>query len=303
MLNPLVSIIMNCYNGEKYLSRALESIKRQKYENFELVFFDNHSNDKSEEIFKKFNDSRFKYFKSDKHKILYEARNDALKKCNGKYISFLDTDDYWFENKLFLQVPILEKNHNIGLVYGNFIKYNVNKFLFKKKSLKSNLFQSGKITKSLINNYYIGLLTVIIRKSFMSGDLEYFNPKYNLLSDFDYIIRFSQKHSFDFVKQNIAVYTQHENQLQSKYISVQAAQFDHWYKMNILNKKLSEKEYNFKNIKEKNNFLNFVAQIKEKDKLKLFKEIIFYSNNFYKIKIILLILLPEKICKKIFSLT
>ncbi len=294
---------MNCYNGEKYLSRALDIIKIQKYENFELVFFDNHSNDKSEEIFKKFNDSRFKYFKSDKHKILYEARNDALKKCSGKYISFLDTDDYWFENKLFLQVPILEKNHNIGLFYGNFIKYNENKFLFKKKSLKSNLFQSGKITKSLINNYYIGLLTVIIRKSFMSGDLEYFNPKYNLLSDFDYIIRFSQKHSFDFVKQNIAVYTQHENQLQSKYISVQATQFDHWYKMNILNKKLSEKEYNFKNIKEKKNFLNFVAQIKEKDKLKLFKEIIFYSNNFYKIKIILLILLPEKICKKIFSFT
>ena len=52
MLNPLVSIIMNCYNGEKYLSRALESIKRQKYENFELVFFDNHSNDKSEKYSK-----------------------------------------------------------------------------------------------------------------------------------------------------------------------------------------------------------------------------------------------------------
>ena len=42
-------------------------------------------------------------------KFFYEARNDVLKKCNGKYISFLDTDDYWFENKLFLQVPILEK--------------------------------------------------------------------------------------------------------------------------------------------------------------------------------------------------
>ena len=60
----LVSIIMNCFNGEKYLSEALKSIIDQTYQNWELIFLDNNSTDKSREIFENFNEPRFKYFKS-----------------------------------------------------------------------------------------------------------------------------------------------------------------------------------------------------------------------------------------------
>ena len=59
---PLVSIIMNCYNGEQYLPQALNSVVDQTYGNWELIFWDNQSTDKSAEIFKKYNDIRFKYF-------------------------------------------------------------------------------------------------------------------------------------------------------------------------------------------------------------------------------------------------
>ena len=59
---PLVSIIMNCYNGEKYLKLALKSLIKQKYKNWELIFWDNKSTDKSKKIFKSFKDKRFRYF-------------------------------------------------------------------------------------------------------------------------------------------------------------------------------------------------------------------------------------------------
>ena len=56
---PLISIIMNCYNGEKYLSESIKSVLSQTYQNWELIFWDNKSDDKSAEIFKIYKDKRF----------------------------------------------------------------------------------------------------------------------------------------------------------------------------------------------------------------------------------------------------
>ena len=97
---PLVSIIINCFNGEKYLRDTFSSVLKQTYSNWEIIFWDNKSNDSSTKIFNEFKDSRFKYFMSDKHTSLYEARNNAIEKSKGEIIAFLDTDDWWSEEKL-----------------------------------------------------------------------------------------------------------------------------------------------------------------------------------------------------------
>ena len=60
--SPLVSIIMNCYNGEKYLFESVNSIINQTHKNWELVFWDNSTNKKCFNIIKKFKDSRIKYY-------------------------------------------------------------------------------------------------------------------------------------------------------------------------------------------------------------------------------------------------
>ena len=118
---PLVSIIMNCYNGEKYLKESIKSIINQTYKNWELIFWDNCSTDNSKKITKKFKDNRIYYYKSKQFVNLYEARNLALKKCKGKYISFLDTDDKWKPNKLYKQISFFKKNKNIKMLYSNYI--------------------------------------------------------------------------------------------------------------------------------------------------------------------------------------
>ena len=89
-MSKLISIIVNCYNGEKYLKQTLESIQKQNYTNWELIFWDNQSTDNSKAIFDSFNEPRFKYFYSEKFTSLYEARNLACRKCNGEFIAFLD---------------------------------------------------------------------------------------------------------------------------------------------------------------------------------------------------------------------
>ena len=108
--NPLVSVIMNCFNGELFLRDSIESVINQTYENWELIFWDNRSKDKSAEIFKSYKDKRLKYFYADEHVTLYKARNLAIDQSKGDFISFIDTDDLWNKNKLELQIPYFKSN-------------------------------------------------------------------------------------------------------------------------------------------------------------------------------------------------
>lgn len=114
-----ISVVMNCYNGDKYLREAIESVFAQTYSNWELIFWDNHSTDRSAEIFQSYNDHRCKYFYAPRHTELGEARNQAVEVTTGDWITFLDCDDILFPDKISQQVKIIKKDvsKSIGLVY------------------------------------------------------------------------------------------------------------------------------------------------------------------------------------------
>ena len=106
---PLVSVIMNCFNGERYLRDSIDSVISQTYKNWEIIFWDNQSNDKSAKIFKNYKDDRLKYYCAPSHiEVLYRARNYALKKAKGEFIAFLDVDDWWLPEKLEKQIPLFD---------------------------------------------------------------------------------------------------------------------------------------------------------------------------------------------------
>lgn len=104
---PLVSVIINCYNGEKYLREAIDSVIAQTYENWELVFWDNQSTDSTRQIVDSYNNPKIKYFYAPEHTPLGAARNLAVEKTNGEYINFLDADDLWAHNKLEEQLKLI----------------------------------------------------------------------------------------------------------------------------------------------------------------------------------------------------
>ena len=120
---PLVSVIINCYNGEKYLQEAVSSVIKQTYKNWEIVLWDNQSTDQSAKIFKSFNHPKLIYHYAPSHTSLYQARNLATKYCNGKFIAFLDSDDWWVPEKLEKQMKLFE-DKEVGLVYSNYHIYN-----------------------------------------------------------------------------------------------------------------------------------------------------------------------------------
>ena len=226
--DPLISVIINCHDGEKYLHKSVGSILSQSYKNFEIIFWDNNSTDRSKKIIKGFGDNRIKYFENKKFRKLYESRNLAIKKAKGKYISFLDVDDWWTKDKLKKQVSLIKKNKNIKILYSNFFIFNQEK---KKKYLKTKQkLLSGMITKDIIANYTIGILTIMIKKDIFKKFK--FNPKYEIISDFDFFSKLSLNYPFYAIQKPLAYYRVHDKNFSKKKSSLYIEEIKDWLKNN-----------------------------------------------------------------------
>ena len=288
---PLVSIIMNCLNGEKYLKSSLRSIIEQDYKNWELIFWDNKSSDNSFKIVKSFKDKRIRYFRANKKTVLYEARNLAIKKAKGKFIAFLDVDDFWSKDKLSKQIPKF-KNKNVGLVYSNFYKYYDS--TKKKRIAFKNKLPRGKVTGLIIKNYQVGFLTVILRKDFITQK-KIFDFEYDLLSDYDFVLHYSLKHDFSCVDEPLAFYRIHNDQLQKKKLVIQAKQFCKWFKNKKIKKKFNQ--YDLSSILKKHEYYDLLKDLNE-SKINLFYKMLKNFNLLNFIKINALIFIPKKIILK-----
>ena len=121
----LISVIVNCCNGETYLENCINSILNQTYSNYEIIFLDNNSSDNSLDVIKKFNNSKIKIYKTNSYLKLYDARNLAVEKSNGEFITFLDTDDWWTKDKLQKQIKFFTNNNELGLIYSNFYIFSL----------------------------------------------------------------------------------------------------------------------------------------------------------------------------------
>ncbi len=257
---PLVSVIVNCHNGQKYLAECIRSILNQTYTNFEIIFWDNFSTDNSYKIVNKFKDKRIRKFKIKKFSSLYKSRNLAISKSKGKYIAFLDTDDWWCKTKLEEQIIFLKKNKKYKMVYTNFYLYfqNTNKF---KKCYYS--LPSGSITQKLLNNYTIGILTALLEKKFFKKFV--FNEKYNIVGDFDFFINLSRHYNIGSIDKPLTFYRIHKSNFSIKKVDLHYNELKNW--LNFNEKKFLKEKFKLRNIKV------LLVKLKLKATLNYFKSI------------------------------
>jgi glycosyltransferase involved in cell wall biosynthesis len=116
---PLVSVIIPVYNAEKYLGQCIQSIIGQNYPHLEIIVVDNGSTDSSEAVAKSF--AKVIYLKEPR-KSAAIARNTGIKAAQGKYIQFLDADDFLHPNKINQQVDALAGREN-ALALGDTIYF------------------------------------------------------------------------------------------------------------------------------------------------------------------------------------
>ncbi len=177
--NPSVSIILPTFNRLSYLPRSIGSVLSQTYQDWELIIWDDGSDDGTAECCQWLGDQRIRYFWHENCGVSF-ARNCAIEKSMGTYLAFLDSDDEWHSDKLAMQIAALKTHPSIDLLFSDFVnvnlvqnktKVNFGEFqeafrLITSKELNADLFLiEGRFNESIARGNYIATPTVTLKKS------------------------------------------------------------------------------------------------------------------------------------------
>jgi len=110
---PVVSVIMPAYNCSAYLEEAIRSVIAQTVTDWELIVIDDCSTDDTYAVAQKIaqTDSRIRLLQNPRNVGVAVTRNTGLELCRGQYIAFLDSDDFWYPNKLEVQLQTMEQKN------------------------------------------------------------------------------------------------------------------------------------------------------------------------------------------------
>src|SRR5713226_6613450 len=110
---PSISIVLAVYNGERYLQEALDSVRAQSFEDYELIVWDDHSSDRSREIFTKYKDERVKSFSNDRNIGLFGTLNLAIGKARGELVRLFSQDDVLKPNCLAAEMRFHQQHPDV----------------------------------------------------------------------------------------------------------------------------------------------------------------------------------------------
>ncbi|HBV1475544.1 TPA: glycosyltransferase family 2 protein [Escherichia coli] len=156
---PLITVVMPAYNSSLFIEQAILSVLKQTYTKFELIVCDDSSTDNTMDIIERFSqlDPRVRVIKNIFFKGAAGARNSCLEMAKGEYICFLDSDDYWCENKLEIQLKFMLEN-NLDFCHTDYCMFIEDRAKVIKARNVINF-------DSLTYTCDIGCLTVMLRKS------------------------------------------------------------------------------------------------------------------------------------------
>ena len=217
MMNPLITVLMPVYNGEKYLKEAIESTLNQTFKDFEFLIIDDGSTDKSAETIKSFNDNRIRLERNKTNLGLIKTLNKGLGLAKGKYIARMDCDDVSLPKRLSVQVNFMEKYPEIG-VCGSWVKVIGLKNEFINKYPQDN----EEMRAFLLFNTPLAHPAVIIRKEVLSKyQLEY-DENYKHAEDYELWSRVVEHTKITNIPKVLLHYRIHSESVSKKNLSTQA---------------------------------------------------------------------------------
>lgn len=165
----LVSVIIPTYNHARFLDRALRSVISQTYPWFEIIVVDNHSTDHTDQVVANYSDSRIRYLKTKNQGVIAKSRNIGLEAAKGKWIAFLDSDDWWRHDKLEVclrsvsgDVDLL--HHDLEIVHTQEISWW--KKWWSKRSRSSQL-ETPVLKSLLLGGNIISNSSVLVRRDLL----------------------------------------------------------------------------------------------------------------------------------------
>jgi len=205
--NPLVSVIIPVYNGEKYIAEAVESVLGQTFEDYELIVVDDGSTDNTKYVLLSYG-NRLKYIYKPNGGCA-SARNAGIKEGKGKYFAFLDADDTWLPNKLEAQMNKFEVNPEIGLVFCDHCVFNENGIVYDSVAKRRSIYE-GMVFERLWQNNFVGISGVVVKRECLNK-VGLFDESRDIdaVEDFNLLLRIARYYKFGFVNEVLFKYRLH----------------------------------------------------------------------------------------------
>lgn len=208
MKNPKVTVLMPVYNGEKYLSDAIDSVLCQDYTDFEFLIINDGSVDNSPKIISSYSDARIRLLNNEKNIGLVNTLNIGLESAKGEYIVRMDCDDISAKNRLSVQVAFMDNNMNVG-ASGSYYYRLIN----GKKAVMDFPLNQDELKCFMLFICPIAHPSAIIRNSIIQKEELRYRAEYIHAEDYDLWSRLSEKHDIANVSSVLLNYRVHANQI------------------------------------------------------------------------------------------
>jgi glycosyltransferase involved in cell wall biosynthesis len=223
-----VSVVIPTFNRSISLQRAINSVFKQTYQNYELIIVDDNSNDDTWEKIKKIKDNRIRYYHNEKNLGGSCCRNIGIGLSNSKYIAFLDDDDEWFPTKLEKQMSIIQTtNSDYCGVHTGF------SFIKGIKFIKDQIPQKeGDLFIDLLCSNCIGTTSTFLVKKSCLLDTGNFDEKLPAAQDWDLYIRLAKKYKFKRISESLVNYYIHDKEQITDDYKKKLNSYEYIYKKN-----------------------------------------------------------------------
>lgn len=220
-MKNLISVIITTYKrDDKYISRAIESVRNQTIENIEIIIVDDNGEGTPyqqmvSELLRDFsNDNRIVYLPNTTNQGAQVSRNNGIEVSKGKFIAFLDDDDEWLPDKLEQQLNVFTSSNdkNLGLVYCDYYVVNQlgNKEVIKKIDVP--LYEDKRAFVELLRINYIASTSFPLIKKDCFKKVGLFDTNLKASQDYDMWVRIVKEYSINRVDKPLVKYYKHNDE-------------------------------------------------------------------------------------------
>jgi len=237
-LSPKISIVLPTYNGERYISQSIESIRKQSYINWELIIVDDCSTDNTINIIDKYvhDDKRIKVIHNSINYKLPRSLNVGFREAKGEYLTWTSDDNLYYDNALEVMKNELEKNNNIYMVCAQMMNID-------DKGENLGIQFTGNVQNFFLNN---NIGACFMYRRIILEEIGEYDADLFLVEDYDYWLRIAEFYGdIERILKPLYYYRRHENSLSFTKKSLVTKQI----------KKLKEKHINLLLNRFKNNTL------------------------------------------------
>ena len=202
---------MNCLNGARWLPETFDSVRAQTFQDYEIIFWDNHSTDESAAIAKAYG-PQLVLWQNSETLPLGTARNRAIAMARGRYIAFLDCDDLWLPEKLALQVRLFEQNPRLGLVCTDTEIFTGDKI--RNRMFAGNTPARGMVFAELVERQWISMSSAMLRADAIAscrlpGTNGCFDENLNICEEADLFYRIAHDWELDYIDASLTRWRMH----------------------------------------------------------------------------------------------